>query len=322
MENRLHAGYEAPWWLPGAHLQTIVPSLSRRHRRVTLENERLELPDGDFLDLEWKRDGRKRLAILCHGLEADAGASYIQMTARILSEHGWDILAWSYRGCGEEMNRLPRFYHSGATEDLASVIRHALEEHPAEKIDLVGFSLGGNLVLKHLGELSDEAPPRLHRAVAFSVPCDLACSSRTLDTVFNRHVYMRRFIRTLADKVRRKHGIFPDDLDPRGLNSIRTFREFDDRYTAPLHGFQDAEDYWTRSSSKDFLERIRIPSLLVNALNDPFLGQGCFPRDQAGRNPRLILETPEGGGHLGFRSRDHGDDWMGLRAARFLNAGE
>ncbi|MEP4077094.1 YheT family hydrolase [Haloferula sp.] len=311
------SSYRSPVWLPGGHLQTIVPSLFRKVARVTREKERLELVDGDFLDLEWKSDGRRKLAILCHGLEGDAGASYIQGMAGALESHGWDVLAWNYRGCSGEMNRLPRFYHSGATGDLGAVVDHALAEHPAEQIDLVGFSLGGNMTLKYLGEQGEAVSPRVGGAVAFSVPCDLACSSRTLDTPFNREVYMRRFIATLADKVRRKHLLFPEEMDPTGLESIRTFREFDDRYTAPLHGFRDAEDYWARSSSRQFLGEIRVPALLVNAANDPFLGSGCYPKSEAENHEHFHLEVPDGGGHVGFSSS--GDRfWMGERAVRFL----
>lgn len=299
-------------------MQTIIPSLYRKSDRLTRESERLELADGDFLDLEWRRDGRRKLVILSHGLEGDAGASYIQCMARMLSPRGWDVLAWNYRGCSGEMNRLLRFYHSGATEDLSAVIEYAMEVHPAEQIDLVGFSLGGNMTLKYLGEKGSGVSPALGRAVTFSVPCDLACSSRTLDTPFNREVYMRRFIKTLADKVRRKHALFPDDLDPKGLDSIRTFREFDDRYTAPLHGFRDAEDYWGRSSSKQFLSEVRIPALMVNAKNDPFLGLGCFPKDEANESRFFHLESPGSGGHVGFPSKDQGSFWMGQRAVQFL----
>ena len=311
------SSYRAPLWLPGGHLQTIVPALCRRAGRVTTERERLELEDGDFLDLEWHREGRGKLAILSHGLEGNAGASYVQCMARSLIQGGWDVLAWNYRGCSSEMNRLPRFYHSGASEDLSAVIEHALRRHPAGQIDLVGFSLGGNLTLKYLGENGGRVSSRLGRAVAFSVPCDLACSSRALDTIFNREVYMRRFIQTLADKVRRKSAVFPDEMDPNGLDAIRTFREFDDRFTAPLHGFRDAEDYWERSSSKQFIADIKRPSLLVNTKNDPFLGPGCYPEDEAVQSECFHLEMPGEGGHVGFPSGGH-DFWMGQRAVRFL----
>ena len=287
-----------------------------------MEKERLELADGDFLDLEWHRHGGQlggRLAILCHGLEADAGASYVQEMAGALSGEGWEVLAWSYRGCSGEMNRLPRFYHSGATEDLAAVVAHAVESAPERRIDLVGFSLGGNLILKYLGELGGGALPQLGRAVAFSVPCDLACSSRTLSAPFNREVYMRRFIKSLAGKIRQKHALFPEELDPTGLEKIRTFREFDSRYTAPLHGFRDAEDYWSRCSSRPFLARIQVPALLVNAGNDPFLGPACYPKEDAAESNFFYFESPDQGGHVGFSGGGRrGGAWMAQRALQFL----
>jgi predicted alpha/beta-fold hydrolase len=314
------ADYRPPWWIPGGHLQTIIPGLWRKVPRVTNRSERLELGDGDFLDLEWRAAGRSRLAILSHGLEADAGANYVQGMARALVRDGWDVLAWNFRGCSGETNRLPRFYHSGATGDLAEVVEYALGAHPAVRVDLVGFSLGGNLTLKYLGERGDGLPSRLHRAVAFSVPCDLASSSRALDSPMNRLFYMKRFIDSLAGKVRAKHSLFPDDLDPAGLEGIRTFREFDDRYTAPLHGFRDAEDYWERSSSRQFLPGITIPTLLVNAANDPFLGPECYPRGEAECSEFFHLEIPAAGGHVGFPS-GHGEDaWSEQRAVRFLGA--
>lgn len=310
--------YQAPFWLPGGHLQTIVPALVRKVPHHTRQKERLELADGDFLDLEWFNEGRSRLAIVSHGLEASAGATYIQSMASRLIRHGWDVLAWNYRGCSGEMNRLPRFYHSGASEDLHAVIEHALARHSAAEVDLIGFSLGGNMTLKYLGERADHSP-RLHRAVTFSVPCDLACSSKTLGTLFNRSVYMKRFIDSLAGKIRAKQPMFPDLLDPTRLRGVRTFKQFDDRYTAPLHGFRDAEDYWARSSSRQFLSRIRIPTLLVNAANDPFLGPGCYPREEAAASDHFHLEIPATGGHVGFPGGGS-ESWLERRTVEFLNS--
>lgn len=311
--------YQPPWYFLGGHLQTIVPALRRQASRITTEKERLELADGDFLDLEWHRRGQAggSLAILCHGLEANAGASYIQEMAAALSEKGWDVLAWSYRGCSGEMNRLPRFYHSGATEDLSAVVEHALQTHCATRLDLVGFSLGGNLILKYLGERAQNISPRLNRAVAFSVPCDLACSSQALDTAFNRAVYMRRFIKSLSRKVRQKHALFPEKLDLTGLKGARSFRQFDDRYTAPLHGFTSAQDYWQRSSSRPFLSQIRIPTLLVNALNDPFLGPRCYPEKEAQASAFFTFEAPPQGGHVGFPGKGE-PSWIASRTLQFL----
>lgn len=314
------SSYRAPTWLPGGHLQTIHPALFRRVARVTTRAERLELPDGDFLNLEWADQGRSRLAILSHGLEADAGTAYMQGMAAALVRRGWDVLAWNFRGCGKEPNRLLRMYHSGATEDLHAVVRHAVETHPAESIDLIGFSLGGNLTLKYLGESSTDLPRRLHRAVVFSVPCDLACSSRQLSLPSNR-LYMERFLRAMRAKVRVKNRMFPGHLDLTGLDRIRTFQEFDDRFTAPIHGFRDAADYWERNSSRQFLPRIAVPTLLVNAVNDPFLGPGCYPREEAETSACFHFESPETGGHVGFPGGgDNGGYWSETRAAEFLDA--
>ncbi len=310
--------YRAPAWLPGGHAQTIFPALFRRVARVTNRAERLELADGDFIDLEWADQSRPRLAILSHGLEADMATGYIQGMAAALVRRGWDVLAWNFRGCGREPNRLPRMYHSGATADLHAVVCHALANHPANSIDLIGFSLGGNLTLKYLGERPAELPPRLHRAVAFSVPCDLGCSSRQLALRSNR-LYMERFLIAMRAKIRAKHRIFPDRLDLTGLDRIRTFQEFDDRYTAPIHGFRDAEDYWKQNSCRQFLPRISLPTLLVNAANDPFLGPGCYPREEAAASGHFHFESPETGGHVGFPSFGNGGEyWSELRAAEFL----
>ena len=312
--------YRAPSWLPGGHAQTIFPALFRRVARVTNRAERLELPDGDFIDLEWADQGGPRLAILSHGLEADMETGYIQGMAAALVSRGWDALAWNFRGCGREPNRLLRMYHSGATADLHAVVSHALENHPAESIALIGFSLGGNLTLKYLGERPAELSPRLHRAVAFSVPCDLACSSRQL-AIRSNWLYMERFLIAMRAKIRAKNRLFPDRLDLTGLDRIRTFQEFDDRFTAPIHGFRDAEDYWARNSCRQFLPRITMPALLVNAANDPFLGPGCYPREEAAGSRFFHFESPETGGHVGFPTFGNGGEyWSETRAAEFLDA--
>ena len=310
------SSYHAPPWLPGGHAQTIYPALFRRVAPVTRRPERLELPDGDFIDLAWEEKGRKRLAILSHGLEASMNTEYIQGMAGALVRAGWDVLAWNFRGCGGQPNRLLRMYHSGATEDLHSVIRHALANHPAETIDLIGFSLGGNLTLKLIGEDPDHLPLQIHSAVAFSTPCDLACSSRQLSLLSNK-IYMERFLVAMRSKVRAKKRMFPDQLDLTGLGRIRTFAEFDDRYTAPIHGFDSAEDYWRRNSSRQFLPSIRIPTLLVNAANDPFLGLGCFPREEAESSDQFHLEVPLTGGHVGFPGGGR-ENWAETRAIEFL----
>jgi predicted alpha/beta-fold hydrolase len=313
-----NSSYRAPSWLPGGHAQTIYPALFRRVARMTTRAERLELTDGDFIDLEWSGQGSPRLAILSHGLEADMQTEYIQGMAAALVRRGWDVLVWNFRGCGNEPNRLLRMYHSGATEDLHAVVCHALENHPAESVDLIGFSLGGNLTLKYLGERPADLSARLRGAVAFSTPCDLACSSHELSSRANR-IYMERFLRVMRAKVRMKDRMFPGQLDLTGLDRIRNFREFDDRFTAPLHGFRDAEDYWARNSCRQFLTNIAVPTLLVNAVNDPFLGPGCYPREEAEASEHFHFEAPPTGGHVGFPTIGNGGEyWSETRAVDFL----
>ncbi|MEA3211738.1 MAG: uncharacterized protein QOE70_4795 [Chthoniobacter sp.] len=309
--------FDPPLWLRNGHVQTILPVLLPRRLRVRLARERLELDDGDFLDLDWVRAHGRRVAILLHGLEGSSRNGYIRGMAQALSAGGWDVLAWNFRGCSEELNRLPRFYHSGDTSDLAAVIRHAAASYP--EIALVGFSLGGNVVLKYLGE----APPHpaVRGAAAIAAPIDLGACARNLDQRWSNRIYLRRFIRTLVAKVEAKALRFREELDAAGARAIRTFEEFDDRYTAPLHGFRDASDYWEQSSARQFLNEIRVPTLFLSARNDPFLTAECFPFAEAERNPALFLEAPASGGHVGFLDLANGlQPWSERRVTSFLGA--
>jgi len=290
--------YRAPWGLSNGHLQTILPVIFRRALLITHERERIATPDGDFLDLDWNRDQRSdSLVIITHGLEGNSANASVQGMARAFHRAGWDTLAWNLRGCSGEMNRLLRTYHSGAWEDLQCVIDHASTGY--RNIVLVGFSIGGNLTLKYLGDHGTAIHPAIKGAVAFSVPCDLASSALVLESRINS-IYMNHFMRDLRRKIREKAVAFPGGISTEGLERIRTFREFDGTYTAPLNGFLSAEDYWAKASSKPSLHGIIVPTLLVNALNDPFLGPECFPSKEAKSNSHLYLELPESGGHLGF----------------------
>lgn len=235
---------------------------------------------------------------------------------------GWDVLAWNCRGCGGVESRKLRSYHSGATDDLAAVVNHALAGNRYREAGLIGFSLGGNITLKYLGELGEAVDPRVLGGVAFSVPCDLAASSIRLERLSNR-IYMGRFMRSLRTKIRGKIKQFPGQLTDEGLEVMRTFREFDGAYTAPLNGFESAEDYWARASSKPFLNRIAVPALLVNARNDPFLPEECFPEEAAANSECFHLEAPRDGGHVGFVSFTRsGEYWSEKRAVEFLGGAQ
>jgi len=306
--------YGAPWGLGNGHLQTILPVLFRRVPQITCERERIETPDGDFLDLDWNRDQRSdSLVIITHGLEGNSTNASVQGMAGAFQRAGWDTLAWNLRGCSGEPSRLLRTYHSGAWEDLQCVIDHAAGGY--RNIALVGFSIGGNLTLKYLGDHGSAIHPSIKGAVAFSVPCDLASSAKVLESRINS-IYMNHFLKDLRRKIHEKAATFPGGISTEGLDHIRTFREFDGTYTAPLNGFLSAEDYWSKASSKPSLAGITVPTLLVNALNDPFLAPECFPREEAEVNPLLYLELPKSGGHLGFITFAK-EYWSETRAVEF-----
>lgn len=284
------------------HLQTIVPSTLRRVPGVAYRRERLELPDEDFVDLDWSLAGSQpasRLGIISHGLEGDSGRPYVRGMARALNQAGFDALAWNYRGCGGETNRLLRSYHLGDTADLAAVVRHAAEGRGYQEIFLTGFSAGGNVTLKYLGENAAQVPPQVRRAAVFSVPTDLKASSVHISRWQNR-VYLRRFMASLRNKIRAKAAYLPGQLDVTALDSLRDFPEFDEQYTAPLNGFASADAYYAHAASGQYLSGIRLPTLLVNALNDPFLPASCYPRATAEASDCFYLETPLAGGHVGF----------------------
>jgi uncharacterized protein len=311
----LASRFHPPAVLRNGHMQTILPLILPRRLNIAFERERLELEDGDFLDLDWTRTVGDKLAILSHGLEGCSDNRYNLGMATALHDAGWDGLAWNLRGCGKEMNRLPRFYHSGETGDLGAVIRLAATRY--SRIALIGFSLGGNMTLKYLGEATPH--PAVIGAAAISVPIDLAACARALDHRWSNRIYLRRFIKSLIAKVEAKALKFPDQLNVSRSRTIRTFQEFDDRYTAPIHGFRDAADYWKKSSARQYLGRIAIPTLLINACNDPFLTPECFPFAEAKQNLCLFFEAPESGGHVGFIDLVHGfEPWSERRVVEFL----
>jgi uncharacterized protein len=312
------SSYLPPPFFGNGHLQTLYPNLCRRVRGIVYRRERIPTPDGDFLDLDWSRVGSRKLVIVSHGLEGSSVRPYVLGMVRAFNATGWDAAAWNFRGCSGEPNRKLRFYHSGATEDLETVVEHVRCDPTYRKIALVGFSLGGNITLKYLGERGKDAAAAVFGAVAFSVPCDLRSGAIKMARRANA-LYMRRFIRMLHDKIRDKMRLFPGEIDDRNYGSVRSFKEFDARYTARLHGFASAEDYWTRASSKPFLPKIKVPTLLVNALDDPFLGPPCYPCEEARKNPFFFLETPPFGGHVGFVAFN-GEDryWSEKRAVEFL----
>jgi predicted alpha/beta-fold hydrolase len=312
------SSYRPPFLLRNGLLQTVFPTLLRSSPPSFYQRERINTPDDDFLDLDWARTGSSRIAVLSHGLEGNSRRPYMTGMARMLNRRGWDALAWNYRSCSGEINRRLRMYHNGSIDDLDLVVNHVLWTGSYETVALVGFSLGGNLTLVYLGARARAIDRCVRRAVVFSAPCDLESSARELARPKNR-IYMNQFLASLHGKIRAKMALHPGRIDDRDFHLIRDFQGFDDRYTAPIHGFRDAHDYWTQCSSRQFIPAIRIPTLIVNALDDPFLGRACFPFDEASASRHVWLETPDRGGHVGFMEfNSDGSYWSERRALEFL----
>jgi len=315
----LESTYQPPFWAKNGHVSTIYTGLIRRVAIPQQKRERLLLADGDFLDLDWSYATVKadKLIILLHGLEGNAQRPYMTGTAKLCNDHGFDILAVNFRGCSGEPNRLFRSYHSGATEDLLAVVEHAVAKRQYQSLFIKGISLGGNMVLKYLGEGQD-LPNELKGVVAVSVPCDLKGSSAELHKLKNR-AYAMRFLEHLKKKLQIKLVQFPERLSQSDLNSIKTLIDFDHIYTSRAHGFKDAYDYYQKSSCRQFLREITVPTLIINSLNDSFLSPTCFPVKEAKNNGELFLEMPKHGGHVGFISskRYFYDE---LRTLEFFNS--
>lgn len=294
------SAFNPPFYQFNGHLQTILPSIFRKVEGLSYQRERIHMPDGDFLDLDWHRPGpANTLLIVSHGLEGDSHRSYVKGMVKAFAEKGCHGLAWNYRGCSGEPNLQERFYHSGATDDLEAVIQHARQTGAYKRIILSGFSLGGNLTLKYLGERGEQLPAEIWKAAVFSVPLDLSGSSSKISRRSN-WIYNKRFLQALDKKIRLKAAQMPGKLNVDALKGIKTLRQFDDIYTAPLHGFEDAETYYAHCSALNFLDSIKTPTLIVNARNDPFLAESCYPEQEMKNHSFVRFEAPAQGGHVGF----------------------
>jgi predicted alpha/beta-fold hydrolase len=318
--------FRPAWWLPGAHLQTLGARWLRSRLSVPTRRERLELPDGDFVDLDLAdgtsgRPGSGPLVLVLHGMEGSARSGYALELYRLLGASGVAAVGLNFRSCGGEPNRLPRFYHSGETGDLRTVLAWLSDRHPGRPLGAIGVSLGGNVLLKHLGEAGSPGATRVVAAATISVPFDLAAGAEHLRRPAGR-LYSAHLLRKLRGKVRAKRANLPG-IDLAQALAARGFREFDDAVTAPLHGFADAEDYYRRSSSASFLEHVRVPTLLVQAADDPFLPPERLPRRAVESNPYLVSAFTDRGGHVGFvegRSPLRPSFWAERQAVRFVVA--
>lgn len=317
--------YLAPAWLPGGHAQTIVAAKLVPRPEVAYRRERLEAPDGDFVDLDFARPepacADAPLLVLFHGLEGSSSSHYALALMRAAADRGWRGVVAHFRGCSGEPNRLPRAYHSGDSDEADWVLRQVHARYPAAALHAVGVSLGGNVLAKWLGERAEDAA-FVTAAASIGSPLDLVAGGAAISRGFNR-LYTLMFLATLKPKVEDKLRRFPGLLDAQRLRAVRTMYDFDDYYTAPVHGYAGALDYWTRASGKPWLPGVRVPHLVLNALNDPFVPAESLP--QPGQASRFVtLEQPAQGGHIGFpRGAPPGDlGFLPERVLAFFERGQ
>ncbi|MGZ8486892.1 MAG: YheT family hydrolase [Candidatus Binatia bacterium] len=302
-------------------MQTIYARKLARRWRVQYRRERWVTPDGDFIDLDWTPGAAaaNKLLVLFHGLEGCSRSHYAMSFMTMAQQRGWRGVVPHFRGCSGEINKLPRAYHSGDAAEIDWILRRLKRENPDCEIYVAGVSLSGNMLLKWLGEQADAACAIVKGAAAVSAPVDLHAAAALLDSGYRRAIYTRRFLRSLRGKVLAKiaqHGL---DIDPAAMDACSTFRQFDDIYTAPMHGFKNADDYWTRASSKPWLKNICVPTLMINAQNDPFLPALALPRDDE-VSGSVTLDFPNFGGHVGFVSGSFPGslDWLSRRIFQFF----
>lgn len=300
--------YVAPRWLPGGHLQTLWPAVGARRTwggRPRYRRERWETPDGDFVDVDFLDDGvpvaaPRPFLVLFHGLEGSSRSHYAEAFADLARTRGWGFAVPHFRGCSGEINRAPRAYHSGDHEEIGWLLARCAALHGAP-VRAVGVSLGGNALLRWAGEAGSTAAASVEAVASIGAPLDLAAGGEAIGRGFNRQVYTRIFLRTMVPKALAKLQQFPGLFDRDTLLAARDLYAFDNVFTAPLHGFAGTEDYWRRASAQPVLPAIRVPALVLNARNDPFVPAASLPR--AGDvGPCVTLWQPAHGGHVGFAS--------------------
>ena len=291
------------------------------------ERQRVELSDGDFVDLDWSKVNSDKLLFCVHGLEGHARKHYMAAMMKFFnappswtnSAEKWDAVGMNLRSCSGEDNRLLENYHSGFTKDLAFLLHKIVASKKYKQIVLVGFSIGGNIVLKYAGEMGSSLSSSISHIVALSVPCDLTSCSLAFETPKNI-IYLNQFLMTLKQKIRKKARQFPNSFDLKTALKAKNFREFDNAYTAPVNGFKDCFDYWEKASCLPHLKNIAAPTLLINTLDDTFLAPSCYPYEIAAEKPNFFFETPAKGGHLGYMGPDkEGYLWTERRTWQFVN---
>lgn len=310
--------YDPPLIFRNYHISTVYSAMLRK-APIAQQRERLDLQDGDFIDLDWSFSEipADKVLIVIHGLEGSAKRPYVTGLASHFSKNGWDVAAMNLRGCSGELNRTYGSYHAGATSDLQEVVEHILKKEKYNHIAFNGFSLGGNLMLKYLGE-KREIAEQIFGAVMISVPCDLHGSLKQLQKKKN-YLYSKRFFRKLRNHLLIRAEQFPKQLTKEEIDACNSLLDIDELYTSRAHDFENALDYYDKNSSLQFLENIQVPTLLINAKNDGFLSEASYPVEIAKNSQYLHLEMPDYGGHVGFLQKKP-VTYTEERALEFLNS--
>lgn len=308
-----------PFYLFNGHLETIIPSLFRKVEGVKYRREKIITPDDDFLNLDWSEIGSDRLLVISHGLEGDSMRHYIMGLVKLFNSKGIDTLVWNNRSCGGEMNLKPILYHHGSSYDLDTTINHVLQMNRYREIYLSGISMGGAQTLKYLGEKGLDLNPLIKRAAVYSTPCNLPSSAATLKEKSNLF-YKKKFLGKLKKKMIEKENQFPGLVDLELLLRVDDFDTFDTFFTAKIHGFKDANDFYRSVSADNWMTQIAIPCLILNALNDPLLGPACYPVELAKLKSEIHLEMPKYGGHTGFVRKGEEFTYAEYRVLDFLAA--
>ena len=294
--------FHPPRWAAGPHAQTLLARVLRPAPNALYRRERIETPDGDFLDIDWGPEPApgSPITLILHGLEGSSERRYVRNMGRELYARGVQPVAMNFRGCSGEANRAIRFYHSGETSDPRWLLEHIRTRHPERPLGVMGFSLGGNVALKMMGERPDGGAGLVSAAAVMSVPYDLAAGCALLEESFMGRVYSEYFLRSLRRKIEGKAKALASHVDLEAAREAKTIRAFDDLVTAPINGFAGASEYYARCSSARFLDGIAVPTLLLHAVDDPFLPRDAIPRDALEANPALTPLLHSGGGHVGF----------------------
>ncbi len=313
----INSTYKPPFYLRNGHVSTILPSIFRKVAGIAYERERMTTPDDDFLDIDWIKKGNDKLVILFHGLEGNSNRHYVKGVAKHFSENKWDVAAWNARSCSGEMNKQPRLYHHGDVADIDTTINYIVTHNSYKEIALVGFSMGGAMILNYLTDIAVNRPAIISKAVVISPPVEVGDSAKQLEKR-SMTFYRKRFLDKLKKKMKQKAVMHPSFINVNKIDKINTFAAFDIRYTAPLHGFATTKAFYKKASSKHKLANINIPTLLLIAQDDPFMPASCYPITEAKNNSNLYLEITKRGGHVGFPLKNHQHSWMELRALEFM----